>query len=113
MGLPQADPETIALAREYRDLRQQSSHWKGGTWNDDVDQFGGRMHVVLQELAKRVSEAGQTRAQVLDLMGEPDAVRKQADEELLIYFWRGWHDYLFFVCRNELIRKADWYHAYE
>ena len=107
------DKKTISLANEYKNLRKQPSHWKGGQWNDAVDSFGGRMHVVLKELGKRLGDTGYSKSQLIDLIGEPDGVRQEENKEFLIYFWRGWHDYLYFICKEGNIQKANWYFAYE
>ncbi|MFC1743666.1 hypothetical protein ACFL35_06700 [Candidatus Riflebacteria bacterium] len=113
VGQKTVDKETISLANEYKNLRKQPSHWKGGKWNDDIDKFGERMNIVLREPGKRLGNTGSTKSQLIELMGEPDAGRQEDDRELLIYFWRGWHDYLYFICKEGNIQKAKWYFAYE
>lgn len=40
-------------------------------------------------------------------------IKENQDIVYHIYFWRSWHDYLYFVTTNNQIVKADWYFAYE
>lgn len=101
------------LAEQYRNLRKIRGYFSGGEWNDDVDQHGGRLHTILIELSKALGHPPHTRAEIILLMGEPDAVRQQDSEEHLIYFWRGWHDYVYFVCRDQVVQEARWYAALE
>lgn len=35
------------------------------------------------------------------------------DREYLIYFWRGWHDFLFFITEKGVIVDHGWWFAYE
>ncbi len=71
-----------------------------------------------------------------EYLGEPDAIlgdrkmtkflgiyertRKSAhkleprrDRKYLIYFWRGWHDFLFFISEGDVIVDHCWWFAYE
>lgn len=38
---------------------------------------------------------------------------EQSDREYLIYFWRGWHDFLFFISEDGAIVDYGWWFAYE
>jgi hypothetical protein len=40
-------------------------------------------------------------------------VEGKSDREYLIYFWRGWHDFLFFISEDGLIVDYGWWFAYE
>jgi hypothetical protein len=106
-------PDVRSLAREYRELRKQSGHYRGGEWNDDVDRYGGKLHRVMGELGKRLEGLPMKRADILALMGEPDATQTQGEADQLVYFWRGWHDYLYFLCEGESVKGIAWYFAYE
>ncbi|HEV2839934.1 MAG TPA: hypothetical protein VGW39_01290 [Chthoniobacterales bacterium] len=35
------------------------------------------------------------------------------DRKYLIYFWRGWHDFLFFITEKGVIVDHGWWFAYE
>jgi hypothetical protein len=74
---------------------------------------------------------------IVEYLGEPDAIlgnrkmtkflgiyertrRKSApkleprrDRKYLIYFWRGWHDFLFFISEGDAIVDHGWWFAYE
>lgn len=74
---------------------------------------------------------------IVKCLGEPDAIledrkmtrflgiyegtlRKSArkleprhDRKYLIYCWRGWHDFLFFISEGDVIVDHGWWFAYE
>lgn len=35
------------------------------------------------------------------------------DRKYLIYFWRGWHDFLFFITEKGVVVDHGWWFAYE
>ncbi len=41
------------------------------------------------------------------------AIKDHPELSYHIYFWRDWHDYLYFIVEKELIKKAEWYMAFE
>lgn len=51
---------------------------------------------------------GKTRQQIAKIMGQPDS-RKDGQ---YIYFWRGWHDYLYFTFSAGK-GYSHWYYALE
>ena len=126
-SIPAADRSLAELAAEYQALRKQPGHFSGGQWNDDVDRAGGRKEEVLAELGKRLGDGTHTRAQVIAYLGEPDAVLKPGDmmfrhsydgqdprvRELLVYHWRGWHDFLYFGSDGTRIITEGWWAALE
>lgn len=115
------------LAAEFRALRAQRGHFSGGDWNDAVDRWGGRKHQVMAELAEALGDGTHTRADVIARMGEPDAVFRKGEftfanayngddtrvKELLVYEWRGRHDFLFFTSDGARVLAADWWFAGE
>ena len=111
-----------SLAKVYRSLREQHQKQKSGEFNKDLDAWDGRMHHVMEELGKRLGTPGYTKNDIVSFMGKPDTVMvvrgledKTPPTEVihLVYFWRGWHDYLFFACQKDTIMKAGWYFAGE
>jgi hypothetical protein len=40
-------------------------------------------------------------------------VEKRKNAEYLIYFWRGWHDFLFFISVDGVVVDHGWWFAYE
>ena len=128
---------TVAkLAREYRELRakRQSSP---GTRLKELDDSGSRLNRVLSDLGVELGHPPHTKKTVIACLGEPDAIlghqemrkflgvyyrerRKTAheaderrDRKYLIYFWRGWHDFLFFINEGGVIVDHGWWFAYE
>jgi len=86
------------LATEYQRLR--SIDCRERRWQSDY-------HRVLEHLATKLE--GRSRRKVIRLMGPPDITEKAR----LIYFWRGYHDYVYFIIARGVVVKSGWYHAYE
>ncbi|HSJ53823.1 MAG TPA: hypothetical protein VLC52_08735 [Anaerolineae bacterium] len=124
--------ETRELAAEFVRLRTVHGHFQGGSWIAEVDDWMGHKHRVMIELGTRLGEAGCKREQIMELLGPPDliagpgdalydqvrnqpAFEKPPDQayELLIYHWRGAHDFLYFRSAGETITGSGWWHAYE
>jgi hypothetical protein len=111
-----------SLAREYQSLRKRHKTQDKGKFDKNLDAWDGRLRVVMEELGKRLGTAGHSRSEIVRIIGKPDTVLAVRDGDgtksdiqdiRLIYFWRGWHDYLFFVCQKDSIKKAEWYFAGE
>ena len=46
--------------------------------------------------------------------GQPEFEKPSAEDyQLLIYYWRGAHDYLYFTSADKTIVGSGWWHAYE
>jgi hypothetical protein len=120
------------LAAEFVRLRTVQGHFQGGPWTAEVDDWMGRKHQVMIGLGTQLVDAGCTQGQVTDLLGPPDLtvtpgdplfdqVSRQAEFEkppaepytLLIYYWRGAHDFLYFTSVDGAIIGSGWWHAYE
>ena len=123
---PQADAALRAKAAEYRALRLVKGHFSGGPWNDAVDKWGGPKHALMGDLQQALGDGRHTEAQVGSLMGPPDEVlgpdsiycQRQRDlprgaSRMLVYWWRGRHDFLFFVCVGDRVVLARWFMALE
>ena len=119
---PSPPPVTVEdLGAELRRLRAIPGHFGGGAWNDDVDGFQGRKHVVMEALERQLARA--TRAHVVEVMGPPDAVARpgepwwqgetQAATVRLVYYWRGRHDVLYFDMRGDAVVGSGWWMAGE
>ena len=109
-----------ALAAEWRELRQIKGHFSGGSeWVEAIDSWRGRKHVVLAELGELLGHPGTPESRVLSLLGEPDRrtagalVRTPDGTSLLVYQWRGLHDFLYFVLRDGRVVRSDWWMAGE
>ena len=124
--------ETQELAAEFGRLRVVQGQFQGGLWTADVDEWMGRKHQAMIELGSRLGGGGCGQGQVTDLLGAPDRIAGPGDPlfalvsrlpeferppgepyELLIYYWRAAHDFLYFTCQGETIVSWGWWYAYE
>jgi predicted PolB exonuclease-like 3'-5' exonuclease len=122
-----AGEDARSLAQEFKMLRAHSGHFSGGAWNDDVDRYGGRKQQVMLRLAEVLGQGSHTRADVIDRLGDPDEVLKPGDmmfrhaysggdvrvRELLVYHWRGQHDFLYFTSDGTQVLGSGWWYALE
>ena len=119
-------------ADEFKRLREIEGHFSGGAWNDAVDQWMGRKHALMIELGDVLGERAYGRAQIIDMLGDPDAIAREGDAlyeqirnrgeferpagggyEFLVYHWRGEHDFLYLIVREETVLGAGWWYAGE
>lgn len=120
------------LAAEFRSLRAIAGHFAGGQWNDDIDRWMGRKHQLMIELGSRLGADRHSRAELVRLLDPPDRVASEGDElfdligslpqfegpagnsyEFLVYYWRGTHDFLYFICQEDVVIGAGWWYAGE
>jgi len=101
------------LAKEYQELRKQKGHWYGGAFNPDLDSPSGKLRAIMGALGETVGQPPLQRHQIVALMGEPDSIRTTDGAEHLIYLWRSWHDYLYFVSRDGDVVTFAWWYAWE
>ncbi len=125
------DSALAALAEQYHSLRARQKAQLQGEFDKELRGAGGQLEKVLTELGQHLGKPQYTQQDIVRIMGEPDASKTAGeflppsidhhaprgviakDETILIYFWRGWHDYLFFVSRHGKITGAYWYFAGE
>jgi hypothetical protein len=122
--------ESEELAAQFRDLHTIKGHFQDGDWNADVDTWMGRKHQLMLQLGARLGAGDCRRAQVVQLLGPPDLTAREGDApfdwvsrlpefekpatgpyELLIYYWRGTHDFLYFAAQGESILNSGWWQA--
>lgn len=121
-----AAPSTAEIkvkAGEFQRLRVVRGHFQGGEWNDEVDRWGCRKQEVMDWLREALGTGQYSASQIARLMGQPDAVAKPGDvlwemargrgSRLLVYHWRGAHDFLYFACEGERVLEARWWMAGE
>ena len=119
------------LAAEFKNLRAIKGHFDGGDWNDDVDKWMGHKHQVMIELGLHLGTGEYDNTKVIRLLGSPDLIAREGDDlfrwvsdlpefeeltgsyELLIYTWRGTHDFLYFVSQDEVVVGSGWWYAGE
>ncbi len=68
----------------------------------------------------RLGEKGTSEEVIKKHMGEPDTVDDMAGwvplkdgQQSLVYTWRGWHDWFYFVVEDGKVVKSEWWFAYE
>jgi hypothetical protein len=81
--------ELPALIDEYRQLRQEREQSSGNEWINELDSYGGRLHVVMTQLGEILGNSSYSRSEIVQLLGEPNAIREEENQVYLIYFWRG------------------------
>lgn len=110
------------LGAEFRELRSVRGHFGGGGWVEAVDAWGGRKHQLMQELGEALADAPEIRIQ--EIMGPPDCVSRPGDlswtlvappagTHLLVYEWRGMHDFLYFARDGSAALGSGWWMAGE
>lgn len=132
-----ANGRVAGLAREYRELRAKRRQLPPGVRLKELDDSGGRLNRTLSDLGVELGHPPHTKRFVLECLGEPDAVfgyrkmhnylgiyyrgrpeterkaQEQRNRTYLIYWWRGWHDFLFFISEEGVIVDHGWWFAYE
>jgi hypothetical protein len=101
------------LGSEYRRLRRQA----GSTC---CNRFNSGLMKVMSALRDSL-QPGIPAKRVTKLMGRPDlrrskrygAIEPSAGEKVLIYHWRGSHDFLYFIVSRGRVTKSEWYNAWE
>src|SRR4051812_14069448 len=134
---PGLTKKAVALIGQYRELRERSRQLPNGTYDKDLRDHGGNLHRVLVSLGTELGHPPITKRTIIDCVGEPDSVRnsrqmdayleiyrressrarrdinEKKDLEYLIYYWRGGHDFMFFISEGGLIVDHGWWFAYK
>lgn len=120
------------LAAEFREIRKIKSHFDGGKWTDDVDQWNGHKHRLMVELGIRLADGKFHKSDIIRFLQPPDQIAQKGNDlfdrimthlswdssrdgpyEFLVYYWRGMHDFLYFTCQNDVIVDSGWWYAWE
>ena len=120
------------LVIEFRELRIINGHFDGGPWRNDVDRWMGRKHMMMEALRQRIDARDLGRQQLVEKLGPPDRILNENDPrfhtfvrdfnhstenhgpvEILVYQWRGGHDFIYFVAVDERLVDSGWWHAGE
>lgn len=126
LAAPSRPDGLAASGRVYREWRAlaDTEAAAGRRWQSDV-------HRAMVRLGETLGDGRHTRREVEEIMGPPDAVLASGNDDSTVrhreatratlspgethrvYFWRGWHDYLYYVCRGDTVTAARWYNAWE
>jgi hypothetical protein len=105
------------LGKEYQRLRLDKK-------TSCCDNFGSGLMEVMIQLNDSVS-LGITQNKIISIMGIPDIIATNKEplehhftnlginERVLIYCWRGLHDFLYFEFKNDKLINKNWYYAGE
>lgn len=127
------DMETLKeQSKAFQLMRNDLGHFNGGKWNAAVDQWMGKKHVLMQKLAEGMVENRVTQSKMLEWIGPADQNSNKGDfffeqivkshdhqhlasvaQNVLVFYWRGQHDFLFFAFDGERLIQSGWWHAYE
>lgn len=121
-SLPIVSPSTSELASRFRQYRQELYNPASAS-KSDLRQWSGPLHTVMNTLGERIGSGHYTVDEVISLMGRPDKLLSSGASHLgmmvptgqkhLIYWWRGDHDYLYFVVEKDVILSVNWWFAGE
>lgn len=131
-SMPSNDKSINALVEQYAQLRTRQKALPAGVFDKELSGSRGQLGKVLTELGEQLGKPDYRQEDIIRFMGKPDAIKMAGEfqprsisddtyttgiipegEMLLIYFWRGWHDYLYFVSKDGIIQRAQWYFAGE
>lgn len=98
------------LSIEYKRLKllKDTSNDK---WNSDL-------HQTMSSMALLLGKEGTDISLLIHYMGKPDANEKivpygtiqlQKNEKIMIYYWRGFHDFVYFVYQDKKVKYAKWF----
>jgi hypothetical protein len=125
------DNNLEALQKEYIHLRARQKALKPGVFDKELSDARGRLKEILSKLGQQLGKPEYRQQDIIRIMGEPDAIMVEGeyqpgslghsapggiipkDEVHIVYFWRGWHDYLYFVIKGGVIQQCHWYFAGE
>lgn len=89
----------------------------------ELRRWDGPVHRVWTEVGARLGDGTYTERRVVELLGAPEeiyygegrhaTVHVPAGETHLVYWWRGGHDYLYFVVREGRVVDDRWWFAGE
>jgi hypothetical protein len=136
LGPVEAGETLEAKLALFRDLRARRESLGQQAWADpDLSAWGGRLHRLMGEVGELFARPPYTKALLAEWLGPPDRVetfpqmrshlggrqllveeaanRLRPGREYLVYFWRGGHDFLFFVNEEGRIVSHGWYFAGE
>ena len=101
------------LGKEYQRMKKDA--------NKCCEKFGSDYQKLMQALSEKLGKTGGDSCCVVSIMGAPDAadvpmqygIFNSGNEKIMVYWWRHWHDFVYFIVENGKIKKVKWFFAYE
>ena len=85
--------------------------------------WNGPLHKLMIDVADRIAKQQCRLSTIRKLMGPPDLIAESGGRHVMVdvpsgethwvYWWRGGHDYLYFVLRAGRVAEARWWFAGE
>ena len=99
------------LGAEFQKLKKADRHC--------CDNFGSGLYSVMHILEDSLRLSSLDESSLIGFMGKPDEEITQSNkrydlkkgEKLLLYHWRGRHDYMILRIDNSILREVSWYYA--
>ena len=130
------DEELQHLIKQYKNYRKKRAKCdeNGKNWYDELDRFGGKMHQAMQRIVELIKNKELTSTdQLFSSIGNPDLIIDKNSDSfrhfsgcadvigmeidndmmMLIYYWRGLHDFLIITAKDGIIMDTDWWFAFE
>jgi hypothetical protein len=107
-----APPEILSV--EYKRLKS--------TKDKCCEKWNSEMHLIMSALKEILGKEGTSTKSIIQYMGKPDGnersvsqgtMKIEKGQKALVYKWRGYHDFVYFVYKNGKVKYADWYMAWE
>lgn len=117
------DPDLAELASRFREYRVELRREESREERPELRAWDGPVHALMSDLGERIEKEHLDSERLVKLLGVPDeafgagarhdGARIPPGESHLVYWWRGGHDYLYFVVRDERVVEARWWYAGE
>lgn len=103
----------LKLGKEYRHLKEEKLKC--------CDDFGSDFHKIMLALSVKFDSISVDTSAVIKVMGYPDSREvpvqygkfNNPQEKIFVYWWRYWHDFLYFIIENNKVKYVKWFYAYE
>ena len=116
------DTDIAPIAQQFRADRIEALDRNSPRY-EDLHRWNGPLQNLMASLEGCIVDRHLTRTEVLRLMDAPNEIiesggRHQAavvawGDRHFIYWWRGGHDYLYFVLRDDRVVGSRWWYAGE
>ena len=122
--------ELVRLYKEYRFVQQKKTNWV-----DTIDNWSGKFHTIMSKVGDTLGKPIYSKQDILNLLGKPDEIISRSNrkntaelyniinnkpiseikknEEYLVYKWRGFHDFLYFYIKSNVVQYSKWYYSWE